>query len=106
MSLADKLKNEGSNFTRYNGQKPNLLQRTINSFLRTEIDPDQNQLHNAYSAHNNPSLTPRDRTYTQTPNSELPIPSTLNQRKPSNQNRYGKNNPSGKDQTGGFELPS
>ena len=121
MSLADKLKNGGSIFTRYDGNTPTPTQRTINGYEKgTTPGRQPSELHKEYSINNNPSLNPKDLRYIQTPDSDLPIPSGLDNFVPTGitytthysngeklNSRYGlgANNPSGTNQTGGVELP-
>lgn len=79
MSLEDKLLDGGSQFTKYNGVSPSRNERTINGFLRNRGGEDS-ELHTTYSLNNKPTLNLRDPKYIQTPNSQLPGSSELDER--------------------------
>jgi hypothetical protein len=90
MSLEDKLLNGGSQFTRYEGKNPTLNELTVNSSANGTIDfitggsisrsgiSSLSLLHRTYSINDLPSLPPNSPSlYLQTPDSQLPIPSGL-----------------------------
>lgn len=90
MSLEDKLLNRGSQFTRYGGENPTLDQLTVNNTANGTIDfitggnvfrsgdSSLSLLHKTYSINDIPSLPPDSPSlYLQTPDSQLPIPSGL-----------------------------